>query len=102
MTTIDNLPKDVRAYIYQNTNDLEARLLPNSQLSVMVIETNKKDNFKVKFTLTSPEFAVDATGTADNPFDAVKEAKDKMYTFLGDVKAELAGDKNFVTPLTLH
>ncbi len=102
MATINNLPSDVRAYIYQNTNDLEQKMIPDSKLSVALIETTKDNVFKVKFTLTSPQFTVDAVGVSDNPFDAIKEAKEKMSTFLGDVKSQLDQFNDVAIPKILH
>jgi ribosome-associated translation inhibitor RaiA len=102
MANINHLPNDVRAFIYQNTNDLEKNLLPGSQLSVVLVDTANQEKFKVKFTLKTNEFAVDAVGTADNPFDAVKEAKEKMSTFLGDVNRQMAEFKTIEKPLVLH
>lgn len=102
MTNINHLPNDVRAFIYQNTNDLEKNLIPGSELSVVLTETANHNKFKVKFTLKTNEFAVDAVGTADNPFDAVREAKEKMSTFLGDVSQQMGEFKQIEKPLVLH
>jgi ribosome-associated translation inhibitor RaiA len=95
----DNLPKDVKAYIYQNTNDLEQHMIPGGNLSVVLLQTAENRKFKVKFVLKTAEFAVDAIGEAQNPFDAVKEAKEKMDLFLGDVQAQLV---SYEKPKTLH
>ncbi|MCB0347641.1 MAG: hypothetical protein KDD37_02340 [Bdellovibrionales bacterium] len=102
MTTIDNISNDIRAYIYQNTNDLEQKLIPDSKLSVALVETAKDNTFTVKFTLTAPQFTIDAVGTSNNPFDAVKEAKEKMSTFLSDVKSQLRDFETATSPKVLH
>lgn len=99
---LDHLPTDIKAFIYQNTNDLEKDLIPGSQLAVVMTTSPETSKYQVKFTLKTNDFAVDAVGTATDPFEAVKEAKEKMSKFLGDVTQEMNQFRKIEKPLVLH
>lgn len=90
---LQNSP-ELRAYLYQNINELEPHLLPNSSLSFSfkkIDDTAKKNAgaYKVKFVLDVNEMQIESRSIELDAFDAIRGAKETLLAQLFSIEDQL-------------
>ncbi len=99
---LQELPKELRAYINQQILEFEPFCLPDSGINVLIekeLRDNDKEEFFVTIEITGDGVRVKSTGNSDDIFAATKAAKETLLDHLYSVQSEMFDemDKEGVT-----
>lgn len=91
--SLESLPPEERAYIYQQVYEFQPFLLPDSQVEVQVSDPDGGDgDFAVSLKLTGGGTFVQAVGEGSSFFDAVRDAKQLLMEHLYAVQQQIHSD----------
>ncbi len=85
-----NTTPEVRAFIYQELNDLDGLLPEGTALSVVVDDKTKLNKVAIHLQSTVGNLYVESE--AKDVFKAIRKAKDDLKTQLSALQSFLAGD----------
>ena len=101
---LENHP-EIRAYIYQQLNDLAPFMLPETQTGIMIHKvkeekTSEQPGYVVKVFLQTGESQIAAHGEQDDLYEAIADAKTKLLSQMLEIQDEVvsAGDREAEIP----